>query len=80
MIKLNKHITALEATQEKIEQKMDELREKMEALEDLAGDEDRDMTKREQNRWDKYEEEICDLEDEYDAIQNAIDYLQDYAD
>lgn len=80
MIKLNKHITALEATQEKIEQKMDELREKMEALEDLAGDEDRDMTKREQNRWDKYEQEIYDLEDEYDAIQNAIDYLQDYAD
>ena len=80
MIKLNKHIASLAATQEKIEQKMDELREKMEALEEQAGDEDRDMTKREQNRWDKYEQEIFDLEDEYDAVQNAIDYLQDYAD
>ena len=78
MMKLNKQVDSLQAVIDKIQEKIDTLQEKMDALEEKAGDEDRDLTKAEQNRFDKWEEEISELEDEMDSVQNAIDYLMDY--
>ena len=37
------------------------------------------FSREEQEKYDNYEEEIDDLREEYDTIQNAIDYLMDYA-
>lgn len=80
MIKLNKHVTALENTQQKIEDKIESIREKIEAIEEKAFDENRFLTRAEENKILTYNDEIEELEEEYDEIQNAIDYLSDYCD
>lgn len=80
MIKLNKQVEMLERIQDKVQAKIDELQEKMDAIEEAAGDEDRDLTVAEQNRYDRYEAEIEELDDEYTDICNAIDYLREYCD
>lgn len=80
MIKLNKYVNGLENVIEKIEQRIDELNEKKDAIEENAFDEDREMTKAEWNKFYKLEEQIEELEGEKDEIENALDYLRDYAD
>lgn len=80
MIKLNKQVEALERILEKIEDKQRELEEKIEAVQDAACDDDRDLTKAEENRILKLQEQIDELEDQADDVQNAIDYLSDYCD
>lgn len=79
-IKLNRPVDMLETILEKIEAKIEDLTEKMEAIEDHACDLDRDMTAAEQNRFYKYEEQIEELQSEADEIENALDYLREYAD
>ena len=78
MIKLNKHIDALEEVLEKINARIEALEEKEAAIEDNAGDHDRDLTEAEEARIEKITEEIEELEGEMDAIENALDYLNDY--
>ena len=78
MIKLNKQVESLETIIEKIENKIAELRKKKEAIEEKAGDEDRDFTTAEQNRFDKLEEQIEELQEEIDGIENALIYLREY--
>ncbi len=80
MIKLNKYVNGLENVVEKIERKIEELTDKMEAIQENAFDEDRDMTEAEWNKFYKLEEQIDELEGEKDEIENALDYLRDYAD
>ena len=80
MIKLNRPVDLLETILEKIEAKIEELTEKMDALEDHACDLDRDLTAAEQNRFDKYESQIEELQEEADEIENALDYLREYSD
>ena len=78
MIKLNKPVDMLEGILEKIETKIEELQDKMNALEENACDLDREMTASEQNRWYKYEAQIDELRSEADEIENALDYLRDF--
>lgn len=80
MIKLNRHVTALENTQEKIEERIETIRTKIEAIEEKAFDEDRDLTRAEQNRIFTFLDNLDELQTEYNEIQNAIDYLKDYCD
>lgn len=80
MIKLNKQVESLENIIEKIEQRIEVLRLRKDAIEEKAGDEDRDMTQAEWNRFYKLEEQIEELEGEKDEIENALDYLRDYTD
>ena len=77
-IKLNKQVKDLEQMQERILHKIDEIKDKMDAIEEKAFDQDRDLTENEQNRYFKYEEDIDELNYEHDEIQNAIDYLMDF--
>ena len=77
-IKLNKQVKDLEQMQECILHKIDEIKDKMDAIEEKAFDQDRDLTENEQNRYFKYEEDIDELNYEHDEIQNAIDYLMDF--
>ena len=78
MIKLNKQVESLETIVEKIENKIAELRKKKEAIEEKAGDEDRVFTTAEQDRFDKLEEQIEELQEEIDGIENALIYLREY--
>lgn len=78
MIKLNKQVESLEYIIEKIENKIAELGKKKEAIEEKAGNEDRDFTTAEQNRFDKLEEQIEELQEEIDGIENALIYLREY--
>jgi prefoldin subunit 5 len=80
MIKLNKPVAMLENILKTIEANIEHLQDKMDALEENACDHDRDMTAREQNKWDKYEEQMEELQAEEDEINNALDYLRDYTD
>lgn len=80
MVKLNKQVESLENVIEKIEQKIEELEEKKSAIEENAFDNDREMTRAEWNRYYKIEDEIDELQAEIDEIDNALDYLRDYAD
>ena len=58
--------------------KLDELQLKMDAIEEKVGEMDREPTEAEKNRFYKYKEEQDDLVNEYNEIQNAIDYLSEY--
>ena len=78
MIRLNKEVERLERIQLKIEQRFGEIQSKMDSIEELAGEFDRDLTAREQNKFDKLKEEYDELQEEYDEIQNVIDYLDLY--
>lgn len=78
MIKLNNIVNQLETIQERIEQKIDDLTDKLDAIEEKAADNDRDFTEAEQARYDKIEEEIMELKDELDCVDNAYDELRDW--
>lgn len=80
LVNINKIIDMLYQAQEKIEDKIYTLEDKKNALEERAGDMDRDLTSREQDLYDEYDVTISELEEENDNIQNAIDYLEEYYD
>lgn len=80
MVKLNKQVDSLENVIEKIERKIEELSDKMLTLQDIAGEEDRELTSREWDKIWKWEEEISELEDEIIEIENALNYLREYTD
>lgn len=80
MIKLNKYIDGLYSTIEKIENKIEGLKQKKEAIEDNACDRDRDLTQKEWNTILDINDEIEVLTSEIDNIQNAIAYIEEYTD
>ena len=80
MIKLNKQVSALEEVLSRIEMKIEELEDKKQEIIECACNSDREMTSAEEKRIDKIDEKIDELSEEADAVQNAIDYLSDYAD
>jgi prefoldin subunit 5 len=79
MIKLNRPVELLENALEKIEAKIEQLSEKRNAIEENAADYDRDLTAREWDKIFKYDEQIEALQFEMDEIENALDYIRDYA-
>lgn len=80
MVKLNKQVNSLENVIEKIERKIEELSDKMDAIQETACDEDRELTSREWDKIWKWEEEISELEDEVIEIENALNCLREYTD
>lgn len=52
----------------------------MKAIENKAGDEDREFTTSEENRYDKLREQIEELQEEIDEIENALVFLREYTD
>ena len=80
MIKLNSVRNTLESLQEKVDRKIEECEEKQTAIEDGAFDRDRDMTSSEEQRFEKLDEEIAELQEESDAIANAISELTEFCD
>lgn len=78
MIKLHKQVDALKAIQIRIHEKIEELEEKAAEIEDTADVNNRDLTKAEERRLDKIADQIEELEEEWEAVGNAIDCLSDY--
>ena len=78
MIKLNKPIDMLEKILEQIDEKIEALTAKQEAIVDKACNADHDLTEGEMNRYDALQEKIDELEGEKDDIECALDYLRDY--
>jgi hypothetical protein len=50
----------------------------MERIDGKADEQDREMTEKEQERYDGLEEKIEEYEAERDDIENALDYLREY--
>ena len=80
MVKLNRQVASLEDIIEKIETKVMELEEKKQDIIDNADLCEREISAAEYRRMEKIDDQIDELNDEADDIQNAIDYLRDYAD
>ena len=78
MIKLNKIVDELETINEHLNDKIEKLEEKEAQIEDNAGDLGRDLTEAEEARISKITDEIEELEQEMDAILDALDYLNDW--
>lgn len=78
MVKLNRQANALENIIEKIDEKIEVLKEKQETIEDKAFGDGRNMTGMEQEKWDTIEEHIVELETEKEDIENALDCLKNY--
>ena len=78
VIDLTKEVDMLYRKHEQINELMDLYEEKKEAIEEHADDMCREMTEKEQERWDKLDEAIYDLQAEYDEVQNALDYIAEF--
>ena len=79
MIKMNKPVEALENILERIDAKIDDLQDKISQIELDVWEEDRVLTKAEQKRIDRLNEQIEELEGQQSDIECALDYLREYA-
>ena len=80
MKKMNSQYNKLNAIMENINDIILDLGEKRNSIKDKAYDEDRAMTKKEQERYDEIDEKIINLEDCVAYIENAMDCLEEYID
>ena len=80
MKKMNEQCDKLNAIIENINDIISDLAEKRDSIKDKAYDEDRGMTKREQERYYEIDEQISNLEDCVAYIENAMDCLEEYID
>jgi len=76
MIYLNSIVAMLEEAQEKVEKSASELEEKQAAIEDKAFD--RNMTDMEEEKFANLDLEISDLQEESDALEDAISELKEF--
>ena len=80
MKKMNSQYDKLNDIMENINDIISDLEEKRDSIEDKAYNEDRGMTKREQERYYEINEQINNLEDCVAYIGNAMECLGDYTD
>lgn len=76
MIYLNSIVAMLEEAQEKVEKSASELEEKQAAIEDKAFN--RNMTDMEEEKFADLDLEISDLQEESDALEDAISELKEF--
>jgi chromosome segregation ATPase len=80
MIKLDKQVRVLHEAIDRIEAKIEELRDKYVGIEEKCWHEGRNMTDKERNKRYNILEQIEELEEELRYIGFALDYLKDYVD
>lgn len=78
MIKLNRQIDSLESVIEKIEEKIQNLKKKRNAIEEKAAEDDREFTDSELNKFYELGDQIEELEEEINDIEAALEYLRHY--
>lgn len=69
----------LEEIISKIDSLQTEINDKMNEIEDKADKQDREMTAREEERWDSLNVDSSDLEDLRCELENTLDYIEDYS-
>jgi len=77
-MKLNKAMEALLDAQLQIQDKIDDIQKKMDAIQDNAGNQERMLTDKEQTEYDNLHKELVNLMCEENDLQSCIDTLVDY--
>ena len=80
MKKMTAQCDKLNAIMENINDIISDLEEKRDSIADNANDKDRDMTEKEQGKYNEIDEQISNLEDCVAYIENAMDCLEEYID
>lgn len=76
---MTKQVESLEKILEKLGEKIELLEDRKEVIEDNAAEHGRDLTEREQERYDRIDFQLQELLAEEGDIENALDYLRSYA-
>lgn len=79
MLKLTKQVESLEKVLEKLGEKIELLEDRKEVIEDNAAEHGRDLTEREQERYDRTDFQLQELLAEEGDIEAALDYIREYA-
>ena len=78
MKNLSKYYNKIQAAYEALDDLIGELEEKRDAIEENAIDRDRDMTEKEQERYDEIDEQISAIEECKDNLEYAMDAIEEY--
>lgn len=78
MKKLDKYYERLEKIKTELEKIVEELNEKKEVISDRAIEHDRDMTEKEEERYDALDAKADDLLLVIDSIEDAMGNLEEY--
>lgn len=79
MKNLSKYYDKIEAINDSLDDLIGELEEKKDAIEEKAIDEDRDMTEKEQERYDEIDEQISAIEECKDNLESAMYAIEVYS-
>lgn len=78
MKNLSKYYNKIQAAYEALDDLIGELEEKRDAIEENAIDRDRDMTEKEQERYDEIDEQINAVEECKDNLEYAMGAIEEY--
>lgn len=77
-MKITKYYDKINAIYESLDDLIGELEETRDAIEDKAIDRGRDMTEKEQERYDEIDEQIQAIENCKDNLEYAMSEIEDY--
>lgn len=77
-MKLTKYYDRINAIYESLDDLIGELEETRDAIEDKAIERDRDMTEKEQERYEEIDEQIQAIENCKDNLEYAMSEIEDY--
>ena len=80
MKNLNKYYDKIQAIYESLDELIVELEEKQNAIEEKAIDHDRDMTEREQERYDEIDNQLTAIRECMDNLEYAMSDIEEYTD
>lgn len=75
---LNKYYDKIQAIYESLDKLIVELEDKQNAIEEKAIDHDRDMTEKEQERYDKIDEQLVAIRECMDNLEYAMSDIEEY--
>lgn len=78
-MKLTKYYNKLLDMAEDLESKVEYLESLRDSIEEKANDKDRDMTEREQERYDFFDEEVYAIQECIEYLYNARDSIEEYS-
>lgn len=79
MKNLSKYYDKIEAINDSLDDLIGELEEKKDAIEENAIDRDRNMTEKEQERYDEIDEQISAIEECKDNLESAMYAIEVYS-
>lgn len=79
-MKLNKYYNKIQAIYESLDELIGELEEKQNAIEEKAIDHDRDMTEKEQERYDEIDDQLVAIRECMDNLEYAMSDIEEYTD